>query len=153
MSKGLAFHFCMVHGWPCVTVLWVFDLPGWAARVPFILYSPRQVDLAIFHWKTHSLQNEFILAVSSGVSKELWMHATVPAGGSPTSIMGIRIPSGGRAASTEWSSQSLEHRNVRSTSKFLITKWAVSWSVKYFVVLMWFGRRFYEIEVTDKNFI
>lgn len=83
----------------------------------------RQVDLAIFHWKTHSLQNEFILAVSSGVSKELWMHATVPAGGSPTST-GDKNPQWGETGCFHVSEAAVvEHRNVRSTSKFLITKW------------------------------
>ena len=64
----------------------------------------RQVDLAIFHGKTHSLQNEFILAVSSGASKELECMQYCQQEAHPPPL-GIRIPSGGKQAASTWVKQ------------------------------------------------
>lgn len=109
----------------------------------------RKAGLAVFHWKTDFSHSEFILAVSNGVSKHLSLYATLPAGCPPTST-GDKNPQWGRKGCFQVSEAAVVlHRNVKSTSKFLITNWWCHGQGNTLWLLCGFGRSnwFYEIYI------
>lgn len=98
--KVLAFGFYNVHGWPHVTVGVRLTMMKTGPWYPSYSIPQRKAGLAVFHWKTYPSQNEFILAVSYGVSKNLCMHATLPARCPPTST-GDKNPHWGKKAASK----------------------------------------------------
>lgn len=122
--------------------LWVLDSLGreqghgahhtlFPERKQVWLSSPR---------KTYSSQNEFTLAVSHGVSKNLCMPATLPAECPPTST-GDKNSQWGKKAASKWVKQLLLQQKCQKHEQISHHQLAVSWPVKYFVVFMWFGEK------------
>lgn len=101
----------------------------------------RKAGLAVFHWKTDFSQNEFILAVSNGVSKHLSLYATLPAGCPPTST-GDKNPQWGRKRllPSEWSSCCFTQK-CQKHKQISHHQLVVSWPRKYFVIVMWFWEK------------